>query len=855
MATISTVTVLIINPAQMTAQSRDARRLTELKSLNSALSLAEVNNIPMGSIATVYVSLPDDASPACDSLSLPSLPVGWEYACSTLANHRKVDGSGWVPVDFGQISYGSPLSVLPVDQVNDAVGGFYYTYTIEGGWELNAKMESSAYNAGGAKDVVSNDGGDTDLLYEASGNLALIPSQINDRSGAGATSVPTVATLAASSVTISSATLNGSANPNNAATTGWFRYDTVNPGSCNNAFGVYVPGPSLGSGNVAVDYSQGITGLVAGNTYYFCAIAENANGKAFGNIISFMTLSLPGRYWVGGTGNWNDTAHWSTSSGGVGGASVPYTADDVYFDANSFTAAGQIVTINVTADTKNMNWTGVANNPTLTGTSLLNINGSLTFVSGMTVTYTGLLTFYGDLPSYTITLAGKTLGGVGFAGNAGGNGGWTLQDAFSVGNSTVTLTRGSLNTNNQTVTCGSFNSSNSNTRSLTLGSSLITCSSSGTPWNFATVTGLTFNAGTSQIALIGSSPTFAGGGLAYNNVVLNSAGTVTISGVNTFSNLTRNGTAAVSNRLVLGASQTITGNLTIRGDSASNRLFVLSSAMGTARVLTAASVSFANVDFQDISGAGAASPFSGTSLGNALGNSNINFTAAATRYWVGNSGSWNSAAEWSASSGGASGASVPLPQDTVIFDANSITLAGQTITVNMPRLGADINFSAVANNPILSFNSVASIIFGSLTLGSNMTISGGQNITFSPRSAVNLINSGRIFTNLIFIDAIGGAVTIQDAFFSNGSLTLTRGTLTVNNQNVTAIGFGSSNSNTRTLNMGNGIWTLTGVASAWNTSTATNLNLNAGASTIVLNNNTINAKTFAGGGKLTITSN
>ena len=49
--------------------------------------------------------------------------------------------------------------------------------------------------------------------------------------------------------------------------------------------------------------------------------------------------------------------------------------------------------------------------------------------------------------------------------------------------------------------------------------------------------------------------------------------------------------------------------------------------------------------------------------------------------------------------------------------------------------------------------------------------------------------------------------------------------------------------------MGNGIWTLTGVASAWNTSTATNLNLNAGASTIVLNNNTINAKTFAGGGK------
>jgi hypothetical protein len=31
------------------------------------------------------------------------------------------------------------------------------------------------------------------------------------------------------------------------------------------------------------------------------------------------------RYWVGGTGTWSstNTANWSTSSGGAGGASVP----------------------------------------------------------------------------------------------------------------------------------------------------------------------------------------------------------------------------------------------------------------------------------------------------------------------------------------------------------------------------------------------------------------------------------------------------------------------------------------------------------------------------------------------------
>lgn len=44
---------------------------------------------------------------------------------------------------------------------------------------------------------------------------------------------------------------------------------------------------------------------------------------------------MPNRYWVGGGGNWKDTPHWSESSGGAGGASVPNQSDDVFFDSNS----------------------------------------------------------------------------------------------------------------------------------------------------------------------------------------------------------------------------------------------------------------------------------------------------------------------------------------------------------------------------------------------------------------------------------------------------------------------------------------------------------------------------------------
>lgn len=41
------------------------------------------------------------------------------------------------------------------------------------------------------------------------------------------------------------------------------------------------------------------------------------------------------RFWVAGSGNWSDTSHWSTSSGGGSGASKPSTVDKAIFDGNS----------------------------------------------------------------------------------------------------------------------------------------------------------------------------------------------------------------------------------------------------------------------------------------------------------------------------------------------------------------------------------------------------------------------------------------------------------------------------------------------------------------------------------------
>src|SRR5207253_434784 len=144
-------------------------------------------------------------------------------------------------------------------------------------------------------------------------------------------------------------------------------------------------------------------------------------------------------YWVGGTGNWNDLTHWATTSGGtIFQNQIPTALDDVYFDANSFTAPGQIVTLDVlTVLARSMNWTGVTNTPSLNGgnATLIKLYGSVTLVAGMNFNVATNISLEATTTGQTIKMGGKSFGGnVTFNGIGGG---WTLVDAFST-NGTIT---------------------------------------------------------------------------------------------------------------------------------------------------------------------------------------------------------------------------------------------------------------------------------------------------------------------------------------------------------------------------------------------------------------------------------
>ena len=92
---------------------------------------------------------------------------------------------------------------------------------------------------------------------------------------------PTVVTLAATAITGSSATLNGTVNPNGLSTTYYFQWGTTN------AYGNTTTSTSAGSGSGNVSVSAGITGLSAGTTYHFRLVGVNADGTTNGSDMTF----------------------------------------------------------------------------------------------------------------------------------------------------------------------------------------------------------------------------------------------------------------------------------------------------------------------------------------------------------------------------------------------------------------------------------------------------------------------------------------------------------------------------------------------------------------------------------------
>lgn len=253
---------------------------------------------------------------------------------------------------------------------------------------------------------------------------------------------------------------------------------------------------------------------------------------------------MANRYWVGGSGNWNDTAHWAVSSGGIGGASLPTSATNVFVDENSDMAGGTITMDDIGYC---YNFTSTVGDAwTLTkvaGDDYFRVFGSLSL--GETIDATGsFIQFFGAETGLTIDTHGSTFGQVSIVGTRYGSaGGWTLlSDLTSTGY--FSFQTGTFDANDFNVTASNFYIQSAITdwpdATLTMGNGIWEATGSGSAWSLVEYGNpVTLNAEGSTIKLsdaTSSQKNFNGLGKTYNNVLIVGSGTgvYEIKGNNTF---------------------------------------------------------------------------------------------------------------------------------------------------------------------------------------------------------------------------------------------------------------------------------------------------------------------------------
>lgn len=334
---------------------------------------------------------------------------------------------------------------------------------------------------------------------------------------------------------------------------------------------------------------------------------------------------MANRYWRGGTANWDGIAgaKWAATAGGATGASVPTTADDVFF-TNLSTGICTIATGNTGA--KSINCTGFTG--AIAGTAAITVAGSVTLVTAMIYGHTGTMTFTG---TGTLTTAGKTFSAV----TVNGSGiTLTLGGALNTGTRNLTVTQGTFDAAGYNVTINNFASSNSNVRTVTMGSGLWTLSGTGTVWNTGTITNLTFNKNTADILLSNTTATsrsFTSNPLSFNKLTIGGAtGTSSffISGQMTLSELASTKTVAHTVTFNAGASGMTIDTWSITG-TAGNVVTVNSNVAGIQRNFNLTNVT-SGIDYlsvKDIAVNQANRFYVGANSTDGGNNSNVIFTA------------------------------------------------------------------------------------------------------------------------------------------------------------------------------------------------------------------------------------
>ena len=644
--------------------------------------------------------------------------------------------------------------------------------------------------------------------------------------------------------------------------------------------------PSTGDTTI-FDANSG-TGTV---TLNYNPVVQTLNISAYTGTLAFGTQNITvnlttANQFTGGTGctiTGTPVINISTTTGSIGiSAGAMTEANSISFN---ITGTNTSASLAVGGSVKNLSFgtaTGALSNASRT------IYGNLTLSSTMSLTAgTAITTFAATSGTQTITSNTKTMDfPITFSGTAT----YQLVDALTSGSGrTMTLTSGTLDLNDKTLTTGLFSSTNSNTRSILFGTTgNITVNGTGTVWTTATITNFSYT-GTSTVNLTNSSATTRtltqGAGTAAQAIsVYVKAGTGqvnfgTTNGV--FQNIDFTGSTAIFN---LNNSINCYGNFLITATSAfSTNGLTFAGTSGTQTVTTNSFICDfpitiaapgATLQLVDALNNGTLSLF-----GLSSGTLDLNNKTLTTKFFSSTNTNTRSILF------GTTGNFVITGSNTTVWNmttATGFTYTG-TPTVNLTYSGSvgtrlvtcgntaggseatalDFNISAgsdivgiyiyLRNVNFTGFTGTCPnntrTLYGSLTFSSGMTVGGGTGILTFASTLIqqNITAATKTIDNPI---ALSGTQTyqLQDALTMGVTRTLTfnSGTLDLNDKTLTTNTFSSANSNVRSIAFGTlGEINLVGTSGTiWTTSTNTNFSVTGTPTVNATDTSVGNTRTF-----------
>jgi hypothetical protein len=281
------------------------------------------------------------------------------------------------------------------------------------------------------------------------------------------------------------------------------------------------------------------------STFLFSSSNSNTRTIAFGT--GNITCTGTGAVWTTSTATGLTTTGTQvvnvTSAGSTAISVLPGASTETNSISFNFTGGTYVLTFlsSIGHAARNIDFTGFAG--TWGPGASVAIYGNLKLSTGMTLSASASnFSFWVTTGTQQITTNGKTIDFPLVFNGIGGT--FQLQDALTMGSTrTATLSNGTLDLNGKTMTVGTSFATGTGTKNLTFNGGTLVCpAASAFAFNNVQATGFTTTAGTGIGTISMTAATaknFVGGGSTYN-CTLNQGGigTLTITGSNTFSNIT-----------------------------------------------------------------------------------------------------------------------------------------------------------------------------------------------------------------------------------------------------------------------------------------------------------------------------